>query len=202
MPRAPGQRAPGTPIGAWVAAIARPPAARCCCRATVRSAACDGASSAFNGSSSSHSGAWRSDHAGERGAAALAGRQGAHGTVGERGEIEGGERASSRSRSAARRAAGRRSRGSRARVRSPFSPSRWPSQAIRRRQASRSCRHVGALPADAPGVGRTSSGQRAQQRGLAAAVAAGQRQQLAGAQRRRTGDRRPGAAAAAAGEVR
>ena len=43
-------------------------------------------------------------------------------------------------------------------------------------------RHVGALPADGPGIGPDQQRQRAQKGGLAAAVAAGERQKLAGTQ--------------------
>ena len=75
--------------------------------------------------------------------------------------------------------------------RSPFRPSRWPSQASRPRQVSRLGLHVGALPADGAGVGPHQQGERAQQGGLAAAVAAGRAPKARPRPGRRTGARTP-----------
>ena len=138
----------------------------------------------------------------KRHAAALAGRQGAHGPHAPERQRSKATSATSRRSSAggAPRSRSATRRFSRT-VRSPLRPSRWPSQASRPRQVSGSARTSAPCQRIGPGVGRHQQGERAQQRGLAAAVAAGERQQLAGGQGEgQAVEDRP--AAAAAGKIR
>src|SRR5580704_5124465 len=117
------------PRSAWVAAIARPPAARCFCR-TTRNAACAGASSAFSGSSSSQIGAWLST------------------TLAKATRRRWPADSAPRRRSATRRFSRTE--------RSPLRPSRWPSQASRPRQVSGSARTSAPCQRTVPASGRTS----------------------------------------------
>src|SRR6185437_6058693 len=109
--------------------------------------------------------------------AALARGQGAGGTVGQRGEIEGGEGVVD---------AGRRRLAQMTGGGEVLDDGQVAFQAVEMAEpgdlaapAVAIVADVGALPADSALVGSDHQGERAQQRGLAAAVAAGQGQQLA-----------------------
>ena len=142
----------------------------------------------------------REQHAGERRAPPLAGRQAADGPRGQRRQVE-------RHQGAVDAILGRW------RAAQPFgdqqvlADGKVAFEAVEMAEPGdlaapllRLCPGVGSLPSDHPGLGANQQGERAQEGGLAAAVAAKQRQQLALAHRKRQMVEDP-AAAATAGQV-